>query len=552
MKGRIKTVILAAICALSFVCCACKAEFPYADMVNRPEIPAPITLPQAAYPEYPSEKPAAPAAGVVPSVTGYSASAAESPYTLEQTDDGVKITYADVSNYAYVYAPVENYSPEYGNIKITLENSKKPAAERIGVQAIYYEAKDLGYTPVTVFIGELVEGEQYIVSELAEHCLTDATYNSLNDEKVRDKTIIGFVIFIDSLPSYAPQADTLGECKIKNFEFLKDDDPKLSDRYVIPEASFDATVDGGATAERGEDTLTVTASADGKVYLPVSRYSSDFGKFTLTAKGEGTVRIGVRYKLDGEKTTRLSQAQSITLASQSKEFEYDFSDQFVGGAEDLVTQYVKGGKIDAVYIELPAGASVTAERIAFARTVAEGPYVTNVWKGCTGATVDRSVSGGNAKISVSFYTDWLSCAVSVQKGSGVKKIVYTVYAPDGLSHIGIGVATTSGLNTDGQNTGTYILRGSASLVNGNGSAQSAQLTPENNLAGVTETVSYNSSTKTYTFIYDFTNMVADKDGKTFADYTVNSLLFYFNHPDGADPFDGVRRLYFKSIELITE
>ncbi len=555
MKSWKNAIVLITVALLMFSCFACgkTSKFKYSDQIDRPEMDAPITRPQVVYPEYPATKPAAPAPGAVPSVSGYSASKAENPYELTSEEDGLKVEYADITDYAYVYAPVENYSPEYGNIKITLENSEKPAAERVGIQAIYYEAKELGYSPVTVFIGDLVEGEQYLVSELGDYCITDNVYQAISDQKVRDKTIIGFVIFIDSLPSYAPQADTIGSCKIKSFEFLRDDDPKLQDRYVVPETDLsNANADTDITVTAGEK-LTLTANSAGTVRLPISRYSADFGKFTITASGTGNVELGVAYKLSGEKNERLSEAKSITLTENSEVFEYDFSDQRVKDAsDDIKTQFVKGGKVTDVYIKLPAGASVEIEKIEFIRTVSNGAYATEIWKGCAGVEVSNVVVGGNAKLAVEHYTGWMFSTLAVRKGDGVQKIVYRIYAPQGLNHIGIAISTTSALGTDGQNAGSYVLRNAVARVDGQNSVPSDSFTAANNLEGVTETIEYDVASKTYVFTYDFTAMKKDANGKTFANYTINSLLFYLNDPNSADVYDGVRNLYFLGIDLLTE
>lgn len=555
MKSWKKMIVSVAVAVLMVACSACGGKYPYLDQTDRPEMDPPTTRPQVVYPEYPVEKPAAPAQGAVPKVTEFRASDAQNPYTLTAQEDGTAIEYADITDYAYIYAPVENYSPAYGNIKITLENGK-PAAERVGIQAIYYEAKELGYTPVTVYIGSLVEGEQYLVAELNDFCITDNTYQAISDQKVRDKTVIGFVIFIDSLPSFAPQADTIGACKIKNFEFLTDDDPKLQDRYVVPETDLGSVAaDAGVTVTAGE-TLTLTANSAGTVRLPVSRYSADYGKFTLTAKGTGTVKVGVSYKLEGEKTVRTSTKQAVTLTEENQAYEYDFSEQRVGDAygnaiDDIKTQFVKGGKVTDVFIELPADATVEIQSVAFVRTVRQGAIATEVWKGCSGVEVSNVAAGGNAKMAVEHYTGWLASTLSVRKGEGVQKIIYTIYAPQELHHIGIVVSTTSALGTDGQNAGNYVLRKAASRLDGKNSVASDSFTAAENLEGVTETIEYNEKTKTYVLTYDFTAMKKDANGKTFADYTINSLLFYMNDPNGADSYDGVRNVYFLGIELLT-
>lgn len=553
MKIWKKIIALLTVSVLLFAVSACGSKFKYKDQTDRPtDMQEPITRPQVVYPEYPDTAPSEPAEGTEPSVVEYKASFAASPYTLKNEEDGLAIEYADITDYAYIYVPVKDYTPEYGNIKITLENGT-PAAERVGIQAIYYEAKELGYSPVTVFIDRLIEGEQYLVSELGEWFITDANYQTLSNQSVRDKTIIGFVIFIDSLPSFMPEADTIGTCKIKNFEFLKDDDPKLADRYVAPDASIaEAYADDGITLNKGEN-LVATASSGGKLYLPISRYSSDYGEYVLNASGSGEVKIGVRYGITKKDRTRYSTPKTVALSSESTDYTYNYVKDFIDDpGDDIKTQFIRGCAVTYVYIELSAGAEITVNGVTFKRTVQEGPYVTDVWKGCSGVEVERVVAGGNAKLNVEHYTGWMASTLSIQKGQGVQKIVYIIYAPDGLNHIGFVVSTNSQLGTDGQNPGNYVVRGSTDRVNGNNSAASPYFVASQNLEGVKEKIEYDSETKIYKFTYDFTEMVKDKNGNTFADYTVNSLMFYLNDPNAVDEYEGVRRLYFLSIDLFTE
>ena len=559
MKHFKKLLALVSVPAMLLSFAACGGPLRYDDETTRPEIETPEILSHVVYPEKPAQAPAAPAPGAVPSVKGYSPSTAESAYTVKTTEAGTEISYKDISDWAYVYVPVENYSAAYGNLKISLENGEN-AAERIAVQAIYYEAYDLGYAPVTVFLGELSEGEQYVIAELGEFLITDAAYKPVAGQSVKDKTVIGFAIFFDSLPSYAPASDASGSVTVKNFEFLSDGDPKLDDRYVKPVADFSqATADEGITLTKGE-TLEITSDGAGTAYIPVSKYSADFAKFTVSASGTAVIEVGVRFTLDGGETSMLSTALSVTLTGGEKSETYDYTKLFaVGDSDDITTQYVKDGLVTDIYVKLPASATVTVTGVGFIRTAADGAFVSNIWTGCSSVNITRAANGGNAKLELTYYDTWNFITVPVRKGNGVQKIVYTIYAPDGLNHIGFGLSSSSSLSTQGQNAGNYILRGSAGVVNGASTQASDSLTAQNNLGGVTETIVYDAATKIYTFTYDFTAMQADSAGKTFEDYTVTSLLFYLNCPDSekkadrdAHKFEGVHNIYFLGIGLYTE
>ena len=543
---------------LGFAACGGGNSDPnYTDTVDRPEIETPAALPTVVYPEKPAQKPAAPAAGTAPTVADYTASAAKSTYTVEKTAKGAKISYNNVSDWAYVYVPVSDYSAEYGNVKITLENGEN-AAERIAVQAVYYEAYELGYAPVTVFLGELTEGEQYVIIELGEHMIIDKNYAPVKDNSVKDKTLLGFVIFIDSLASYKPLNDKAGSLEITNFEMLKDNDPKLADRYVKPVVGFEnATADEGVTLTKTE--TTVGLSGEGTAYMPVTKYSSDYAKVSLTLNGTAQVKVGVRFTFDGA-TQLLSTEQSVTLTGSAKEVTYDYLEMFAESTNpDISTQYVKNGTVTDIYVTITEG-NATVEGATFVRTATGGAYVADAWTDCPNVQVVRAENGGNARIDYKYHSSWdSSISVPVRKGAGVKKLEFKIYAPEGISHFGVGVSTTSNLGSNNQDPGRYILRPSRHMFKLTSSGiQNILSNPEEepNLNGLKEILDYDAETKIYTITYDFTEM-KDTAGNSISDYTISSLLFYFNCPCAGKnqqehKFDGKRSLYILSIGLFTE
>lgn len=508
----------------------------YGDTVERPEIETPPPATQVVYPPKPATPPSPPAEGVKPSITAYTPSRSENPYAVSESEGKTHVTYGDVSNWAYVYASVENYSPQYGNIKITIENGA-PAAERIAVQAVYYEAYDLGYGPVTVYLGEMSEGEQYVIAELGEHAVTDGAYQPVKGQSVKDKTVIGFVIFVDSLPSFAPAGDATGAFDILKFEFFEDGAPELEDRYVKPVAD-----------------LSASEEKDGSLFVPVEKYSADYAKFTVKLNGaaETQADIAVRYTLGG--TSAISAPKRVTLTGTEQTEEFDFTElRPTAGGDDFITQYVKNGAVDAVVITPAGGAEVAVTEIAFVRTATDGAYVTGIWSSSASAVrILRKNAGGNAKLEYSYYSDWGNFSVGVRNGDGVNKIRLSFYAPEGLDHLGIGVKNNSRLSSNDQPEGTFILRGSSKIFKGSQTESGTLGTLEPNLEGLTEKIEYDGTTKIYTLTYDFSKITK----VNFGECTLSSLIFYSNCPKecpskNEHAFKGTRPLYFLSIELFT-
>lgn len=552
----ISLIMALALCLSIFGCSKGK----YKDTINRPEIEMPEKAPQLSYPAKPATPPSAPAQGAVPAVTAYTASEANSTYTVAKEGDVTRITYTDVTNWAYVYVSVKDYTAEYGNIKITLNNvtEKNGAAERIAVQAVYYEAYDLGYSPVTVHVGPLGEGEQYVITSLGDYMITDKFYQPVQGESVRNKTVIGFVVFIDSLPSYAPLNDKSGSLDIINFQFLKDGDPALDDRYVKPVPDFEnATADSGIDVVKDEDGLTATYGAEGSVYIPLGKYTSDFAKFKLALSGSGDLQVGVKYSLgSGENVTFI---KTVTLNATATEEEFDFTSLHPAtGNDDNDMRYVKNLAVTALVIKGTNGNAAVSE-ITFIRTANDGAVLSAAWSSSnSNVTVSNAATGGNAKITYKYHhDDWQNISIPVSNGSGVKKIVFTFYAPDGLRHMGIGIVNNSAFSSQGQSaTGTFIIRNAGTLFDGVNTSVIANQTAQN-LVGIKESFTYDEGTKIYTLTYDFTSMAADANNKKFEDYTISNLLLYLTCPcaganQDAHKFDGTHSIYFISVDFITK
>ena len=548
MKTVQKLIALLGVSALLLALPACRGnedkpnngDGNYKDTIERPEIEMPEIAEQVVYPAKPATAPSAPEAGKAPSISAYTPSETKSTYTVAEKDGVTSVTYNGVSNWSYVYAQVQNYSAEYDNIKITLNNSGTPAAERIAIQAVYYEAYELGYAPVTLELVDLAEGEQYVIAELGKVNIKNNVYQEVQNTPVGQKTIIGFVIFIDSLPTFAPTSNS-GAIDIVNFEFLKDGDPALEDRYVKPIVNM--------TGESAEVT------GDG-LLLPVEKYSSDYTKYTLEINGAegGQVELAVQYTLGSQ--TAISAPKTVTLTGAAQTVEYDFTDvRPTTGGNDMTTQFIKNGTVKAISVKPVGSATATVSSPAFVRTATEKAYVSDVWNSAASAVdITRAANGGNAKIEYSFYDSWAYFSVPVRKGTDVTGMKLTIYAPDGLDHLGIGITNNSMLSSGGQNAGSFILRGASALFKGTETESFGTMNSdgEPNLKGLKETVAYDEATKTYTLTYDFSGM---PETSKFENFTMTSILFYLNCPDATDAqhyFDGTRSLYFLSIDLLTK
>lgn len=564
--SKILALLAAAVMCFSFAGCGkpskVETKYEYTDTIERPEIDMPEIATRVKYPAKPDSKPATPAEGVEPSVKAYLASEAASPYTVTNTANGKRIAYSDVSDWSYVYVQIENYSPDYGNFKITLNNDPEnkgtdaASAERIAVQAVYYEAYELGYSPVTVFSGELIGGEQYVIADLGETLITDESFGAVAGQSVRNKTVLGFVVFIDSLPSMPPANGASGTLDILNFQLLKDGDPALEDRYVKPIASFEnAEASEGITVAKGE---TLTVSGTGSVSLPLDKYTPDFAKFTLSVNGTQSekVKVGVRYSL--KETYELSPQTEATLTGSEQDVVFDFNAlRPASGGDDMESRLIKYGDVTHIVLSFDSVTDFVLSDVKWTRTATDGAYVADSWtSNSSSVTKNWAYEGGNAGFALEYHTAWNYVSVPVRKGEGIAKIVLTLYAPDGLNHLGVGVVNNSPHNSAGQNKGSFIVRRAADVIKG-ADTEPSDYSGEKYMQGITETIAYSAETKTYTLTYDFSKMKKDDDEKTFADYTTTAILFYMNCPCGgadakAHEFEGTRSLYFMSIQLLGE
>jgi hypothetical protein len=106
----------------------------------------------------------------------------------------------------------------------------------------------------------------------------------------------------------------------------------------------------------------------------------------------------------------------------------------------------------------------------------------------------------------------------------------------------IGIALVSG-NYDTTNS-EYVIKGSEYLI-------TDTQEQAGDLAGLVQTVNYDSATNTYTITFDFSNVVTvDRFGnKKVTEMRVSALRFYLTDPNNDDAFDGERTITFLGVTL---
>ncbi|MBR4419860.1 MAG: hypothetical protein IKT32_03175, partial [Clostridia bacterium] len=184
-----------------------------------------ITSPKVVYPEKPAD---APVVDANAPVSIGSLSVSDECYTLSADDNGnTKLSYSSEYNlpaYAYVYIPVENYQSKYAYLKI---KANCVGVQKIAIVAVYYEQYELNRPGVTIYNNNVLEGENTILCDLNEAIVLDSTYNVCIGEKVTQKKIIGFMIFVDSNPKQVID-DFNGEMTFTEINVVDDSDPDLS------------------------------------------------------------------------------------------------------------------------------------------------------------------------------------------------------------------------------------------------------------------------------------------------------------------------------------
>ncbi len=542
---------------------ACKKEgtddgkIVWTDGIERPEITPPEVL--GGYPDYPSAPAAKPTAdtSVKPSVASYTA---HGDYTLTTTEGETTATYTEIGDWDYVYVAVNNYHNGYGNFKMTLDTT---GAERIAIQAVYYEMYENQEKAVTVYRGDLVDGEQYVIAQLGEFKRLDGDYNPITEGSLADATILGFMVFIDSNPAQTAVANKEGSATFKSFEFLTDDDEALKDKYVVPQANWSGAYgDMGYTVAPQAGAINVSYESIAqwsRVYIPVAKFSQDYAEFsiTLTTSGVRAYSIGVMFSVETNTNwqdyVELQTETEVTDGEHSHDINFDGTNpiDMANGWNPVAGEYIKNYHVthivlwfDSAQDRNPVGGtpvtddfsgSATVSDIVFGRTATEGCTVGKAWSTQTPAiVVGNDVElGGYGTVTYSYYTDWFKLSLPVSSYTAKPKLTIQLMA-ETIDYCGIVVMSAGNEITLHSSWEKLTAVETATDVSGTAAD------------GTVYSITQEGSV--YTLTFDFTNAAKNASNLAFWEQSITNIGFYFCDPNTpAQPWDGTRTIKFLSI-----
>ncbi len=564
MKNSLRLAVCLAMSMGMAFSAACASEggtegpIKWVDGIERPTITPPEVL--GGYPEYPDAPVSKPVVDTT-AKTSVESYTAKGGYTLTTTAEGTQMTYTEIGDWDYIYVSVKDYQSQYGNFKMTLNTT---GAERIAVQAIYYEMYENDEKPVTVHVGDLADGEQFVVVELSKFNRLDEVYNPIANASLADATILGFALFIDSNPAQTATADKQGSAIIKSFEFLTSDDEALGDRYVVPKVNWsgafgDVGYTVAPTTGGGMSVSYESIAQWSRVYIPIVNFSKDYAEFeiTLTTSGVDAYSVGVLFSTENHTNwqdyVELQTVTNVTDGEHTHSVNFDGANpiDMSNGWNPVQGEFIKNYQVkqiviwfdsaqDRAQVATPVGdysGEATVNSIEFARTATEGCTVGKAWSTQTPAITIGSdlTTGGYGTVEYSYYTDWFKLSMPVSSYSAKSKLTVQFMA-DPIDYCGIVIIAGSTEIT--LHSGWEKLATTASPVT-DASGTAAD--------GTVYTIAKDEN-NIYTISFDFTNAKKDAtSGLAFWEQTVTGLGFYFNDPNGTDSWDGARTIKFLSI-----
>ncbi len=549
LRKRLVAILAACAAAVSFAGCSEKK-------IERPDIQPPEVIGgYVEYPEAPASKPEADAS----KKTAAGTYVPHGNYTVETTANGVDVTYKDVGDWEYLYIPVENYRSEYGNFKITLETK---GAERIAIQALYWEMYENDERPVTVFLGDLADGEQYVIVELGDFTRLAAEYQSIVGKSLQDAAILGFVVLLDSNPAQAETSDREGRATFKSFEFLKDGDPALDDKYALPKVNWsgaygDAGYEVKPKEESGIEISYEEIPLYSRVYLPVVNFTSDCAEFdiSLTTSGVESYSVGVMFSVEAHDNWQ--PYVELLKVTDAKDGAHTHTVNFDGvspidmnnGWNPVPGEYIKNYNVYQIVVWLDSldqqdgvvySGAGSIDNVSFSRTAAEGCSIGKGWNSTTPSITvgDDVMTGGVGTIHYSFYTGWYKLSMPVSGYEPKSKLTIKFKSDDPIDYFGV-VAMASGSEVT-------LLSGWDKLSEFDDRADTSDTAAKGTVVSVKK-----GDDGIYTVSFDFTN--AKKSivtGKAFWEQTINNIGFYLGDPNEAFvEWDGTRSIRFVSVEF---
>ncbi len=570
MKKRIIAYLAAALMTLACVGCN-KAKTPeWTDTVPRPEITAPnVNGSYVTYPEAPENAPADADTNKAPTVKGY---ASYGEYEINADGEFPVITYDNLNDWDYVYAAVDNYHAEYGNIIITVNSQ---TAEKITVQAIYYEMYTDNNRAVTVYSGDLGgQTDRRIIARLDKFTKLNGEWQTMGSGNLLENAkIIGFAIFVDSIPVQVV-SDRKGSVTIKSFEFVKDDNPGLDMQYIVPSVNFDgsATNEGSGynlesvknDSENPELVTGLKVSYDGvkqysQVYIPIMDKDSvpDYAEFSIKLNTTGVkgYSIGVMFSTGGNNWQNYVSMVTVTNAADGEhEHTVNFdgtSPISMGDWSSVPGEFIKNYGVYQICIWFDSldgmdnnnsGEAVVSD-IVFNRTATDGATIGRAWSTTISSNIsyDNIELGGKGTVTYSWYSSWyyLSMPVSGYTPDAPKSKMIVKFTAEEIDRMGIALVASNVK----QNNGEAVL---CSTWETFGVTESGASGTDSAAYGTTYKVEKDGNDWTITF--DFSKAKKQSDGNAFWEATLTALRIYLNDPSGASSgFAGTRTIEFTSI-----
>lgn len=524
-----------------------------------------VTSPRVSYPEKPATAPIID--NTVPTTVG-DLSANNECYTLTQETNGLKISYDGgydaLPAYSYVYIPVDNYQAKYSYLKI---KANCTGVERIAIIGIYYEMYEQNRPGVTVYNNSVLEGENVIICNLNDGVVLNEHYDVLNEEKITQKTIIGFMLMIDSNPKQLI-ADSQGEMLISSVGLVdaNDEDIKLLDSAPII-SSWSTTSpeynDFDIYTFKSETTGSMNAWLDysftsGYPYFvaQIHNYKSEYTTLRMKLKGvcvkNVTIAIAHAFSSSATNAPYNYLTFGMKVSSEFETYEFDFStlEELVSfeGEATVPGSYIKNLKPTAIYFYIDTADLTTGglgtlyvEDMEFVKVVDDGlPKVTSTWA-VTGANITKKdvMTGGIGTLTYTETQGWTPVSVSVNAFN----VEYTVlvvkvkfYGADNLGiALGYGSSNTVILGSNGDISAEIIL--SHETQNGTDD---------------------NGDYVFHTYTIDFANKPTDTGTGLLKDQSINKIMFYIDavakiggvyEPVNPSPLNSPRTMQFVGIEF---
>ena len=500
-----------------------------------------VTSPKVVYPEKPATEPTV--NSDLPVSVG-ALSASDECYTLTDAGEGkTKVSYNSIyalPAYAYVYIPVENYHGAYPYLKI---KATCVGVQRISIVAVYYEQYDANRPGVTVYNNAVIEGENTIICDLNESSLLDFDYSVAIGEKVTQKKIVGFMVFIDSNPKQVVD-DFVGEMTFNQIAVVDANDSDLSalnSAPIISNWTADSTFDPYDSISIDQSSVSATGSKDAVIDYSFSaaypfveaqifNYKSEYTTIKMAIKGENVknLTVAIKYSLStvaGAPGYNYISTYGMAVSNEYENFEFDFASLEELSADFTTTvpgSYVKNLKPVALYFYIdtadmgngaPGGGAGTlyVKDVEFVKVIDDGtPKVTATWSMIADAGITKSnvETGGIGTLTYTKTQGWNAVTLNVSSYNPEYTVLVVKVKFYGAKNLGIALGYGSG-NTVIQNS--------------DGQTAASVVTSHTEEAGSDEKGDY----VFHTYTIDFTN-VTTINSEALSAQSINTIMFYID------------------------